>query len=239
MFSDADLTYVMGNFDPPDLPSEDALHSLGYLKRDISDIKTYYIRLGFHLDEFRRFGYYEDFGFSDLYEFCASNLGLDKSAVSRCINVWSNFCRVDGYTRTMFLDDRYSNYSYSQLCEMLSLTSDQRKRVLPDMTIKDIRDFKKSKSGSQQSGDSTVATSQPVKKTFDYDKYCNLQGAARQSYIKSCDPIDMISVDLVDSSGRPVDVCYNLWLDLLEYSKKDNRIVIRLTHDLRNMEVVE
>ena len=171
MFSDADLTYVMGNFDPPDLPSEDALHSLGYLKRDISDIKTYYIRLGFHLDEFRRFGYYEDFGFSDLYEFCASNLGLDKSAVSRCINVWSNYCRVDGYTRTMFLDDRYSNYSYSQLCEMLSLTSDQRKRVLPDMTIKDIRDFKKSKSGSQQSGDSTVATSQPVKKTFDYDKY--------------------------------------------------------------------
>lgn len=143
-----------------------------YVVRDISDIRNNYIRLGFHLDECRNYGYYECFGYVDFYDYVKANFGLEKSAVSRCINVFLTFSKMQNNTHTMFLDDKWKDFSYSQLTEMLTLDDETRKKISPDMTVASIREFKKSKRKCKRKTDSSitvidskftdeVATSQP------------------------------------------------------------------------------
>lgn len=141
-----------------------AVASFGYIKRDIGDIKNQYICLGFHLYEMQDMKYYEDFGYTDFYEFCEKNFQIDKSAVSRCIDVWWEFGAVDenSCNHKMWLSPEYSDYNYSQLCELLPLDKKQRKKITPDMTVKQIREKKKEwREGREAAMCGPVATSQP------------------------------------------------------------------------------
>lgn len=126
---------------------EAAVGSVKYVLSDISDIKKNYFRLGFHLWELQNMKYYEDFGYATMAEFCEANFDMDKSAVSRCINVFLHVCqRKDGniYSHpTMFMQEKFQDFSYSQLCEMVSMSEEQEKLVKPDMTVQQIRKLKK------------------------------------------------------------------------------------------------
>ena len=125
--------------------SELAIASLGYIETDMSDIKKRYISLGFHLYEMEASRYHEEIGYNDFYECIEKNFHMDKSAVSRAIAVWREFGASSGMAvKKMWIDDRYQMYSYSQLVEMLPLKDVQRRKVHPDMTIAQIREYKKS-----------------------------------------------------------------------------------------------
>lgn len=146
---------------------EYALDSVKYILTDLNDIRKRYISLGFHLSEFRENDYYLCFGYLRFEEFCEANFGLDKSAVSRCINVYREFNAsksvsyengVKKVGSAMDLSDEWKDYSYSQLCEMVSMNDEQRSQVKPDMTIKQIREIKKQNVSRNVS---PVATSQP------------------------------------------------------------------------------
>lgn len=117
--------------------------SFGYILQDISDIKNRYMNLGFHLHEALRMKYYEDFGYENFYKFCEKNFKLEKTAVSRCMNVWLAFAEKQNDVRKMWVDKRYADYSYSQLCELLPLKDEQRAQIKPVMSVKDIREKKK------------------------------------------------------------------------------------------------
>ena len=162
---------VFGEFcyDPKNV-SELAVASFGYIKRDMINIRKGYISLGFHLDEMQRSGYHVELGYDDFYECVQKNFGLDKSAVSRCISVWKEFAAYDenSYSRKMWIDERYANYSYSQLAEMLPLKQEERRRVTPDMSVREIREFKKNLKNKKAkkpienvTEQKPVATSQP------------------------------------------------------------------------------
>lgn len=189
--------------------------SLKYILHDMNDIRTRYIRLGFHLDEFRRNNYFIDFGYPTMEEFCAANIGLDKSAISRCINVYrefnaSNNIKYENGTKTvgssMELDDKWKEYSYSQLCEMVSMDDMQRKQVTPDMTIKQIRELKRENVSQNVS---PVATSQP----FVYKLYENAPDKVRTNLIKDCDKKDTVCLDVFDKNGE--FVYGNIWCELI------------------------
>ncbi|MDE6852012.1 MAG: hypothetical protein K2J67_05925 [Lachnospiraceae bacterium] len=262
--NERDLKIVYGMFNLAEKPRELALASVKYLYSDLTDIRRYYIRLGFHLEEFSEMHGYEDFGYLTLEDFCQANLGLDKSAVSRCINVYREFnaggIRTFGNgieTRgcSMELAEEWQDYSYTQLCEMLPLTPEERRKVTPDMTIKQIREFKKSlKDGksmfqtlddvisviqqeksvdgsvaSTQQEDSaggSVALTQP--KIFSYDEYLKKSGIVEQNYIKTCESLGSVSVYVFDNRGRKI-LC-NYWGEILErpQEKNNNCLVIRM-----------
>ena len=63
--------------------------SVKYILTDMSDIRRSFIRLGFHLYEFERMHYYEDFGYTSIVEFAEKNLGLSKTQVSIKIYILS------------------------------------------------------------------------------------------------------------------------------------------------------
>lgn len=152
--------------------------SHGYIKNDIDDIKSNYIKLGFHLKECQGAKYYECFGYSNFYDYVHANFGLDKSAVNRCMNVFNRFCQKQGASYQMRLDDKWKDYSYSQLTEMLPLDDESIKDITPDMTVKQIREYKRQVKNSGKK----VAMSQPIEveertegqKVIDFytDMYC-------------------------------------------------------------------
>lgn len=116
---------------------------------DIKSIQKDYMRLGFHLDEINRCKYHEKLGYDNFYEFCLYNYKMDKSAVSRCINVFKRFSdkskdknELPGINK-MWINPAYKEYSYSQLCEMVTMDDKDLKKITPDMSIKTIREKKK------------------------------------------------------------------------------------------------
>lgn len=229
---EADLNIVYGPFYKGEKVDDLNLASVKYMYTDLTDIRKYYIRLGFHLNEFLCRVGYMSFGYATLEDFCEANLGLDKSTVSRCINVYREFNAKDDCIRmgnyeshglAMDLSERWKDYSYTQLCEMLPLTEDQRKKIKPDMTVKQIREYKKSLKGnlakSMQPGNSdrySVASTQPedtggdpVASTqlFDFDEYENKKGIVRYNYVKKCDPLEggrYKYLTLLDSRGAEI-----------------------------------
>lgn len=119
--------------------SEGAKGSFKYIRDDIADIKKRYIALGFHLSEFDKNEYFKEYGYSNLDDFVLANFNIDKKALSRILSVYYKFSEP----YKIFISDKYSEYSYSQLCEMVSLKDDELKSITPKMTIREIRDYKK------------------------------------------------------------------------------------------------
>lgn len=155
--------------------NELAVASFNYVKQDIADVKKRYISLGFHLHEMELCGYHEELGYDNFYECIEKNFYMDKSAVSRVISVWNEFCsKDDADSRKMWIDDRYEKYSYSQLVEMLPLKEQERRRVTSDMTVSQIRNYKKSLKEQTSKKKKSVATSQPTpeKKVPPYERGC-------------------------------------------------------------------
>lgn len=225
---------------------EAAKVSLKYILTDMNDIRKCFIRLGFHLHEMLCNKYYEDFGYPTIEEFSEANLGMDKSNVYRYIRVFEQFGApaeptvsngLSCVSSRFVLGDRWKDYSYSQLVEMCNMSDIQRLACKPDMTIKQIREVKKtvpknadalidslkdiiSESKDQPDQVEKVATSplKKQKKKFDYGKCMSLTGAARDAYIKSCDPIHGAFIHVYDSNGKRVDlepVITNIWIELL------------------------
>lgn len=224
--NDLKIKYGMINYGPE---RELARTSLKYILTDMNDIRHTYIRLGFHLNEFERMSYYKDFGYSSLVEFCDVNLGFDKSAVSRCISVFKEFAVRDEHgVYKMWLNDKYSNFSYSQLCEMVSMKEEQRKLVKPEMTIKQIRELKKKNVSQKYDDVSQVATSQPNNRLCTNDLLTK-HGVVLQNHIKKCDKIGSLRLRIFDSNGKRInyyDKCDILLKGSIGYEYDD--IIIRL-----------
>ena len=174
--------------------NELAVASFNYVKQDITDVKKRYMSLGFHLHEMEMYRYHEELGYDNFYECIEKNFHMDKSAVSRVIAVWNEFCsKDDSNSKKMWVDDKYEKYSYSQLVEMLPIKEKERFKVNADMTVSQIRSYKRSlKEKAKEQKSSTdilntsdtlvqtskkkksVATSQPgpEKKVLPYERGC-------------------------------------------------------------------
>lgn len=232
---DRDIDVVLGDHVFSEDPRKEAFHSLKYLYTDLTDIRKYYMRLGFHLAEFKAYGYYKDFGYLTLEEFCDVNLGLDKGAVSRCINVYEQFnasndvrygAGVKSIGCAMDLSEHWKDYSYTQLCEILPLSEEDRKKVTPDMTIKEIRDFKKSLKESNV----PVASTQPKKKPFDLKRYESTQGIVRQDIVRDCDALNEdVGFKVFDKNGRFLGG--NIVCDLIYKDEHDYYFRLCQSHD--------
>lgn len=125
--------------------AKDACCNINWVRNDINEIKSHFIKLGFHLEEISRCEIYKVFGFDDFYEFCEANFHLSRSTVSRHVALFLRFSSRNGKhseTPTMFIDERWKDYNYSQLCEMLPLSDRKLEGVNPKMTVKEIREYK-------------------------------------------------------------------------------------------------
>ncbi len=135
------------------------LRSADILK-DLEDVKTNFFYLGAHLidlynsgaycvyekevtREQMRIDYNLPIGAGNLcseyfFAYCENKFALEKSQVSRLMNIADEFGN-----KARGFKVQWKDYKYSQLCELLPLTEEQRKAVKPDWSIKKIREYKK------------------------------------------------------------------------------------------------
>lgn len=146
MVKENELVIKLGmiNFGSDVLAKEEyARSSFQYILNDVNDLKERYIKLGFHLEEFNRCEYYKVFGFATFQEFCTENMPISYQTCKHCMNVFLNFAQKGTSTRKMFIDEKYKDFSFSQLVEMLPLDSRRREIVKSDWSVEKIRRYKK------------------------------------------------------------------------------------------------
>lgn len=114
------------------------------IRNDFNDIRSQYIALGYKLDQFKSNGYYKTFGFESFEGFVEANFHIEKSALSRCLNVFYEFSARKGSAHQPVIDEAFEEYNYSQLTELVSMAPADRKLVSADMSVSKIRDLKKS-----------------------------------------------------------------------------------------------
>lgn len=122
---------------------ESARSSFGYILSDVNDLKERYIKLGFHLEEFNRNEYYKVFGFSTFQEFCNENMPISYQTCKHCMNVFLNFAENGTSCKKMFIAEKYKEFSFSQLVEMLPIDSRRREIIQSDWSVEKIRRYKK------------------------------------------------------------------------------------------------
>lgn len=73
---------------------------------------------------------------NDVYRYAFVRFGLKKTTTFNLVSIARIFA-VNGE-----LLPKWKDYSYSQLCEMISMSDEDRKKVNPTMTVKQIRELK-------------------------------------------------------------------------------------------------
>lgn len=100
---------------------------------------------------------------------CEIEFGLDKSQVSRLMNVVDEFGKRD---KSKGLIEKYKAYNWSVLVELLPMSPEERELVTPDMTVKQVRDLKKNLVAPSQQKDDEEEDPVPVREEPERFKKC-------------------------------------------------------------------
>ena len=104
---------------------------------------------------------------------CEFEFGLEKSVVSRLMNVVDEF--GDGEKG---LKKEFSKYKYSVLVEMLNLSPDERKEIKSDWTVSRVRAYKKSLVATSQQEEEEPTGEKPK------DEYPQFKSWKRNDFIR-------------------------------------------------------
>lgn len=135
---------------PKPISEADDFSKVSSFQMDIDTIKKYLVEIGntyllvaFRIYEMEQNKTYKAF-YKNIVDACSECLGFKKSTTYNMINIVKTFGTADESGRITFQSlFKAEKFSYSQLCEMLSLSDRQRSQVTPEMTVKEIRQIKK------------------------------------------------------------------------------------------------
>lgn len=168
------------------------------IRRAMYDVARQFVYIGYLLYEVREYGYYREHGYSDVYEYAASELDLKKTTVKNLIGineVFGSYRPKDAFgfnlplQRSINLQPAYENFKYSQLTEMLSMSVSDRQKVTPDMTVKQIRELKKA-SAIEAQPEPILAPDEINFKSLDKIISCSKPGQTSDSFV----PFDPVPV---------------------------------------------
>ena len=123
--------------------------SVDIIRTELKNIKKSFVRIGWHLKQIKDNGWYQKEGYKNIYEFAKEKFNISQPTATRFINICTEFSESGSSSE---LDARYRGYSLSQLTEMLNVGADKRKKITPDMTVREIREFKRKDRKLQKSG---------------------------------------------------------------------------------------
>lgn len=135
---------------PKNISEQDKRDKCTAFECDIDTIKGYlteiantYLLVAYRIYEMNRNKTYR-LKYKNIVEACQAELGFKKSTTYNMINIVEEFGKPDssGFITYSSLFG-VEKFSYSQLCEMLSLSDKQRLKVTSEMTVKEIREIKK------------------------------------------------------------------------------------------------
>ena len=111
-----------------------------FIRSNLQSAVRSVIATGFYLKHIRDNELYLEAGYKNINEYAMDRFDLSASATSRYITRNTRFSRGGN---SPLIDDRFKDFSKSQLQEMLSLDDEQMGQVTPDMTVGEIRQIRK------------------------------------------------------------------------------------------------
>lgn len=111
--------------------------NINAVRERLGSIVRNFIEVGVILLDIKNNKSFEVKGYNDILSFSYSEFGLSKNQTYNLISVAQTF------TNSGNILDKYKDFSFSQLVEMVSVPENQHNEVSVDMKVKDIRDLKK------------------------------------------------------------------------------------------------
>lgn len=109
------------------------------IRNRLQESKENFVVIGYRLKQIRDTEAYRQEGYGSVTEFAQAEYGLTPTYTSRFMKINDKYS-VGG--NSMELEEEYRGYSYSVLCEMLTLDDVQMEQVVPGMTVREIREIK-------------------------------------------------------------------------------------------------
>lgn len=112
----------------------------------LSDAKNSLYTVAFTLNKINTGKLYEADGFADIYDYGNTVFGYKRAMVNNMIRVGANYLTSDGHGVKSLMAHSDTDYSVSQMQELLTIPVDDAKqldadgKINPDMTTKEIRD---------------------------------------------------------------------------------------------------
>lgn len=113
-----------------------------FIRSNLQSAVRRVIATGFYLKHIRDNELYLEAGYKNVNEYAMDRFGLSASATSRYITRNTRFSRGGN---SPLIDDRFKDFSKSQLQEMLGMSDEQLEQVTPDMTVREIRSMARPK----------------------------------------------------------------------------------------------
>ncbi|MCD8308428.1 MAG: hypothetical protein LUD19_01140, partial [Clostridia bacterium] len=149
------------------------------------------------------------------FDYCEKEFDLEKSQVSRYMNIVVEF----GDEGRGFKQE-WQAFSYSQLSELLPMSAEDRKKVTPDMTVKMIRELKKTLvATSQQENKGGTSAAKPPEN----EKYERFDGWKKTQF---CDRIIELEAECEIYKKQVAELKAQLKTEPKAKSKKSGSIAV-------------
>lgn len=109
------------------------------LRSDLQRAAESFVRIGYMLKVARDTRILEGSGYASVNEFALKEFGLEKTQVSRFININDRFAK-DGYS--LELREEYKDYGYAKLAMMLTLQDEINEMLSPKMSKAELKEIK-------------------------------------------------------------------------------------------------
>lgn len=200
---------------------DDCIKLTNKIKGVLYDIAHSFVYIGLLLSEL---SYSEDYllwGYDSIYDYAYQQLGFKKSSVNNFINVCRVFS-VDGHS--MYLRDKYEDFNYSQLTEMLSLSDKNRELVTPDMSVREIRALKKDLI-SVPISEKSISDDSNISHSLD-NSMSYFQTSGKFDILTSGDFVDLINS--LDDDFLSHDVSYNFGIFCFDYFEANGYKIVKI-----------
>lgn len=122
--------------------------SLDIISEELHRTRRSFVKIGWYLKHIREKEMYREENYTNIYELAADKFNLSQPTATRFMNICEQFSIGHDSPE---LDEQYIDFSMSQLFEMLPMKPEEINKITPDMTITQIRDFKKKGKGNIKS----------------------------------------------------------------------------------------
>src|SRR5690554_2162236 len=113
---------------------------LNLIKEKVDGVLTNYVLIGHYLNQLNKDNLYKEGNYSSIYELAKHEFNLSDTTIKNSMGVASKYCDDGGSIKQEFM-----NYNFSALVELLPI---ENNKVIsdfkPEMTVKEIREVKKS-----------------------------------------------------------------------------------------------
>lgn len=149
-----DITLTPAVISEPVINMAVAEHHVNRIREELSGVVAGFCRIGYEFIQVRDGKLYRAYNYDNLIDFGKSFFNLKRASIFNYINVCERFSQPDENGKpTAVLSPVFSDYSFSQLTEMMRLPAEKAVNVTPSMSCSEIRALKSADDSEPKSRD--------------------------------------------------------------------------------------